>query len=251
MSAETAAHRRGNAVSQPGRAAREVMSGSPGRAGTRWLGIVAAVAMALFIGDTFLVLSGALLRVADLPIEHAVQSVNWGPLADVMRLTNASSGAGQVILGVVAVVGLFLMERRAGFLMALGSIGSVIDSFLKVSISRHRPTTDLVAVLDPSKGFSYPSGHAVFFTWLSFMLAAALAPRIKPTLRPLLWSAALALALVACLGRVWAGAHWPSDVVGGFLLALAWSAFVLWVPERWLPSPRSAWSRRRRGRAPA
>jgi len=238
-------------VSEPQRAAREVLSGQPGRIGNRWLGIVCLVALALFIGDTFLVLSGALLRPFDLPVEHAVQSINWGPLADVMRLTNASGGWGQVILGVVAVVGLFVLERRAGFLMALGSIGSGIDSFLKVSITRHRPTTDLVAVLDPSKGFSYPSGHAVFFTWLSFMLAASLAPRIRPSLRPLLWGAALALAVVVCLGRVWAGAHWPSDVIGGFLLALAWSAFVLWLPERWLPSPSINWIRGRLGHARA
>jgi len=246
---------------EPAGPIQEVLSGTPGEVGTRWLGILSLVALLLFIGGFFLefmqetarglnvgggplesltrliknstatVLSGTLLRSFDIPVEHAVQAFNWGPVADIMRLTNASGGWGQVILGVGAVVGLFLFERRAGFLMALGCIGSVIDSFLKVSIARHRPTIDVVSVLSPSKGFSYPSGHAVFFTWLAFMLAVALAPRIRPTLRPLLWGGALALALVACLGRVWAGAHWPTDVVGGFLLALAWSAFVLWLPD--------------------
>jgi len=248
MSTESVRSHPTGPVSEPQQAAREVMSGNPGQLGNRWLGVICLVALALFIGDTFLVISGVLLRGFDLPVEHAVQSFNWGPIADVMRLTNASSGVGQVVLGLAAVVGLFILERRAGFLMALGSIASVIDSFLKVSISRHRPTTDLVAVLDPSKGFSYPSGHAVFFTWLAFMLAAALAPRIKPALRPVLWGAALALAIVACLGRVWGGAHWPSDVIGGFLLALSWAAFVLWLPERWLPAPSITWLRGRLGR---
>lgn len=248
MAAESVKDNRPAATSEPQQAAREVLAGRPGLLGRRWLAIVFVVALALFIGDTFLVLSGALLIPFDIPVEHAVQSINWGPLADVMRLTNASSGIGQVALGIGAVVGLFILERRAGVLMALGAIGSVIDSFLKVSISRHRPTTDLVAVLDPSKGFSYPSGHAVFFTWLAFMLAFTLSPRIRPALRPLLLAAALALAFVACLGRVWAGAHWPSDVIGGFLLALAWSAFVLWIPQRWLPAPSMHWIRGRLGR---
>ena len=246
MSAETVGRKGVGAPSEPKQAAREVLAGDPGRVARRWLGIVCLVALALFVVDTILVLSGALLTGFDLPVEHAIQSINWGPLADVMRLTNASGGWGQVILGLVAVVGMFILDRRAGFLLALGCIGSVIDSFLKVSISRHRPTTDLVAVLDPSQGFSYPSGHAVFYTWLAFMLAVALAPRIRPRLRPLLWAAALALAVVVCLGRVWAGAHWPSDVIGGFLLAMAWCAFVLWLPERWLPSPKMSWIRRRR-----
>ncbi|GAC1329456.1 MAG: hypothetical protein NVSMB17_05870 [Candidatus Dormibacteria bacterium] len=245
MTAQDARAARASHTEQPPGAVHEVLSGNPGEAGTRWLGILALVSLVLFVLDTVVVLSGALLRSVDIPVEHSVQAINWGPLADIMRLTNASGGWGQVILGIAAVVGLFLFERRAGFLMALGCIGSVIDSFLKVSIARHRPTTDIVSVLSPSKGFSYPSGHAVFFTWLAFMLAVALAPRIRPGLRPLLWGTALAVAVVACLGRVWAGAHWPTDVVGGFLLALAWSAFVLWLPERWLPSPSVAWIRGR------
>ncbi|MFN2462910.1 MAG: phosphatase PAP2 family protein [Candidatus Dormibacteria bacterium] len=232
-------------ATEPQQAAAEVLSGVPGAIGKRWLAVISLVSVVLFIVDTILVVRGTLLRGFDIPVEHAVQSVEWGPVATVMRLTNASGGWGQVILGLVAVAGLFLLERRAGLLMALGCIGSVIDSFIKVSISRHRPTTDLVAVLDPSRGYSYPSGHAVFFTWLAFMLAAALAPRVRPSARPILWLGALLLAVVVCLGRVWAGAHWPSDVIGGFLLALAWSAFVLWLPENWLPEPNLSWVRGR------
>ena len=226
-------------------AVREVSRGRPQDSARRWLGLVSLVALVLFAFDTVLVTSGFLLRGFDLPVETAVQHVHWGPLELVMRLTNASGGWGQFILGVVAVVGMFLWERRAGFLMALGCIGSVIDSVLKVSIARHRPAADIVSVLDPSHGYSFPSGHAVFFTWLAFMLAVAIAPRVRPRWRGALWLAAGALVLVVCLGRVWAGAHWPSDVIGGILLALSWSAFVLWLPERWLPAPSWQWVRGR------
>jgi undecaprenyl-diphosphatase len=158
-----------------------------------------------------------------------------------MTLTNGSGGLPQVILGVVAVLLMFLYERRAGWLLALGSIASVLDSLLKVSVQRHRPTADLVDILSPTNGYSYASGHAVFFTWLCFMLAVSFAPRLSPRWRVPLWGAALLVILIACLGRVWAGAHWPSDVVGGVLLGLAWAAFVLWLPERWLPAPSRRW----------
>jgi len=47
--------------------------------------------------------------------------------------------------------------------------------------------------------------------------------------------------VLTCIARVWAGAHWPSDVLGGVLLGIGWSAFVLWLPERWLPSPTFRW----------
>jgi undecaprenyl-diphosphatase len=226
-------------------AVEQVEAGRVGDAARRWLGIISVVALLLFVVDAIMVSSGVLLRGFDVPVETAIQRFPWGPIAVLMRLTNASGGWGQVILAVVAVVGLFIYERRAGLLMALGCFGSVIDSVLKTSFARHRPTADIVSVLDVSKGYSFPSGHAVFFTWLAFMLAVAFAPRLRPAMRPLLWLAAAALILVACVGRVWAGAHWPSDVIGGFLLALSWSAFVLWVPERWLPGPAWSWIRGR------
>jgi membrane-associated phospholipid phosphatase len=73
------------------------------------------------------------------------------------------------------------------------------------------------------------------------MIAVSVAPRIRPTLRPILWIFAAIVIVLTCVARVWAGAHWPSDVLGGVLLGIGWSAFVLWLPERWLPSPRFRW----------
>jgi membrane-associated phospholipid phosphatase len=237
-----------NPTNPPGpaeQAAKEVISGRPQRAARWWLGWVSLVAFIAFSVDAFLVLNGTVTRSFDIPIEGWVQSVHWGPVATVMELTNASSGLGQVLLGVAAVVGLFIWERRAGLLMALGSIASVIDSVLKTSIARHRPTANLVHILDPSLGYSFPSGHAVFFTWFAFILAVAVSPHVRPSRRVLVWVGAVALIFVACLGRVWGGAHWPSDVIGGFLLGLGWSAFVLWLPERFLPAPSWSWFRER------
>jgi undecaprenyl-diphosphatase len=206
---------------------------------------VSLVAFIAFCGDAFLVINGTLTRSFDAPIAAWVQSFDWGPIAPLMKLTNASGGLGQVVLGVVAVVALFIWERRAGLLMALGSFGSVLDHVLKISVARHRPTADLLRILDPATGYSFPSGHAVFFTWFAFMLAVAVSPHVRPSRRILVWIGAAALILIACLGRVWAGAHWPSDVIGGFLLGLGWSAFVLWLPERSLPAPSWSWFSRK------
>jgi len=160
-----------------------------------------------------------------------------------------------VLAGAIAIIALFIYERRAGWLMLIGSVSSLIDNIIKLIVTRDRPcssvdaascsTLDLVHILTPASGYSYPSGHAVFFTWLSFMIAFALAPRVKPEFRPFLWIGAAMVIFLACLARVWAGDHWPSDVLGGFLLGIGWSAFVLWLPERWLPSPTFKWFRGR------
>src|ERR1700674_1563563 len=162
-----------------------------------------------------------------------------------MKLINASAGIWQVLLGLIAVIALFIFERRAGWLMLIGSISSLLDNIIKLVISRQRPPPDLVHILSPTTGYSYPSGHAVFFTWMSFMTAVSIAPKIRPAYRPVLWIVAAVVIVLTCIARVWVGAHWPSDVIGGVLLGIGWSAFVLWLPERWLPSPSFRWFRGR------
>jgi undecaprenyl-diphosphatase len=224
-------------VSEAKQAARQVLAGDPGPTARRWLAWVAAVTAALFVIDSYQVVSGRAL-VWDRPLEQLVQRIDWGPIASVMTLTNWIRGWRQTVLGAVVVGLLMLWDRRAGLLMLVGSGASLLDQFLKISIGRHRPTANLVQVLQPETGYSYPSGHAVFYTWLAFMLAVLIAPRLLPSHRVLLWAGASILILVACLGRVWAGDHWPSDAAGGFLLALSWSTIVLWLPERYFPQPR-------------
>lgn len=227
------------------RAVEQVQAGYVGPSARRLLAVVAPGAAALFALDTVLVLNEP-LTAFDRPAAALLQAFAWGPVAHWMALTNAVAGYWQVLLGLVIVGAVALIDRRGGWLMLIGSIASLLDNLVKQMVERHRPTPDLVHILVPASGFSYPSGHAVFYTWLYFMLAFWLAPKLARGLRPALWIFAFALIALACAGRVWAGDHWPSDVLGGFLLALAWCAFVLWLPERWLPSPSRDWLRFRR-----
>jgi undecaprenyl-diphosphatase len=64
------------------------------------------------------------------------------------------------------------------------------------------------------------------------MLAFTFAPRLSSRWRWVPWVVAAIVIVLTCLARVWAGDHWPSDVAGGFLLGLAWSAGVIWVADR-------------------
>ena len=219
-------------------AAREILRGHPGPAARPWLAWLSLACLIGFGLMSELVLGQAhLLAGLDLPVEHAIQGAPWGPVAWIFALINAIAGGWQLLFGLIVVAGMFVVDRRAGFLLGLGALASLFDQLVKQSVARGRPTADLVHVLSPVSGYSYPSGHAVFFTWLAFMTVAAISPRLRPSARVAAWCAALLVILLTCCARVWAGAHWPSDVAGGVLLATAWSAFVLWLPERWLPSP--------------
>ena len=221
-------------LAEPKQAAAEVIAGRPGPTARRWLGPTALVVFVLFAIDTFLVVQNQVLP-TDIPIDRFIQQFNWGPVVYPMELINASAGIWQVLLGAVAIAALFVLERRAGWLMLIGSISSLLDNIIKLVISRQRPPADLVHVLSPTTGFSFPSGHAVFFTWMAFMIAVSVAPKIRPVFRPVLWSLVVVVIVLTCIARVWAGAHWPSDVLAGFLLGAGWTLLVVGAGRTWIP----------------
>lgn len=231
----------------PKQAVGEVLAGEPKASARAWLGPLVIVVAVLFGIDTYLVATQTLLPF-DLPVAVFIQGFPWGPITYLFDLINWTAGYVQVLVGAAAVLLVFTWERRAGYLMAIGAIAILIDNLIKLATERPRPAADLIHILTPAAGYSYPSGHAVFFTWMSFMLALAVAPHMKPRFRPIPWVLAGIVIVLACAARVWAGAHWPSDVLGGFLLGLGWSAFVMWLPERWLPSPDVSWLRGRHRR---
>jgi membrane-associated phospholipid phosphatase len=221
-------------------AAEQVGKGRPGEVARHWLWKVALACTILFAIDSYYVLSGS-YTIVDRAIELFVQGFPWGPVAYVFAAFNSVAGLWQLVAGLALAVVMAAWDRRAGWLMFIGAGASLLDNLIKVLVARQRPASDLVHVLNPATGYSFPSGHAVFYTWVAVMVAAALAPHFTPRARPFLWSAAALVILIGCTARVYEGVHWPTDVLGGFLLALAWCAFVLWVPERWLPTPSRNW----------
>jgi undecaprenyl-diphosphatase len=195
------------------------------------MGLLALGAALLFALDTFLVVVGP-SPAFDLPVALWVQRAHWGPLIYAFDLINSTAGWVQLVVAVVLVGIVLVFNRRDGALMVLASIASLLDNVLKSVVGRERPTADLVNIVTPAGGYSYPSGHATFFTWISFMLAFTFAPRLSSRWRWVPWVLAAIVIVLTCLARVWAGDHWPSDVAGGFLLGLAWSAGVVWVADR-------------------
>jgi undecaprenyl-diphosphatase len=231
-------------------AVAQVGKGRPGEVARHWLWKVALGCLLLFVVDSYYVLSST-YTVLDRGVELFVQGFPWGPVVYLFNGFNAVAGIWQLLAGLALALAMAFWDRRAGWLMFIGSGASLLDNTVKVLVARQRPAADLVHVLNPATGYSFPSGHAVFYTWVAVMLAAALAPRLRPAARPFLWLAAALVILVACTARVYEGVHWPTDVIGGFLLSLGWCAFVLWLPERWLPTPSRTWFARGRRRTAA
>ncbi len=122
---------------------------------------------------------------------------------------------------------------------------ALVTSALKVAVGRERPP--LVGQLVEASGGALPSGHSSQAVACYGILAFALALTTTRTgVRIGGWVGAALLAAVIGLSRVYLGVHWPSDVLAGWLVGLAWLTVVVaaaWTLRR-LDRPRRWWGRR-------
>lgn len=124
---------------------------------------------------------------------------------------------------------------RGAVLATLGAACSwfLIEPGFKHMTERPRPTADLVAVLDIKPGFGFPSGGALHATVLVGILLYLLRQRLKAPFRSPAFAIGGLAALIVGLARIASGAHWASDVVGAWLLAV-WTILLVSRLDPWL-----------------
>ena len=170
-----------------------------------------------------LVVHSPQLQHMDARISQAAQTYKSGASVWVAKnVTHLGDMLTLALLGICATVALYLTKRPwAALLCAVTLLGHPLNLFLKQPYGKLRPEEGAVSVLLPAVGLSFPSGHAMssvlFYGFLAFLVWVHL-PRRRPRL---FWTAALA-ALAFCIGwsRVYVGAHWFSDVIGGWTAGL-------------------------------
>lgn len=130
------------------------------------------------------------------------------------------------------VVALALARRRvalAVYVVAVVVFGALLNSLVKDLVDRRRPVfADPIAV---GGGMSFPSGHAMN-SFIGFGAAALVVWLLARR-----WArvaAVVAAVAVVAIGatRVTLGVHYLSDVVGGWLLGLAWLALGALIASR-------------------
>ena len=172
----------------------------------------------------------------DLELTRAIQGTRlpWldGPLGAVTWVGFPPQS--NVVFGAV-ILGLFLLGRRLeALLTAVAAVGSAgLWYLITPLVGRPRPSPELVEVAMQIPTGSFPSGHVVnltaifgFLIYLTLLLVADARAR---------WglSALLALPILAIgFARIEDGAHWPSDVLGGYMLGWLWLAVTIQV-YRW------------------
>ncbi|MEO8456364.1 MAG: phosphatase PAP2 family protein [Chloroflexota bacterium] len=176
-------------------------------------------------------------------ITDRVQSIHDATFARVLNKT--SDFATQPLITPMAILcaitAAYLGGLQIGIITALMPCAWVVVPVAKALFERQRPP---LALTYNVTDYSFPSGHsfsAMVLYGFTFYVASVYMQRRLPRL--FLQAACAWLIIGTGLQRIYIGAHWPSDVAGGFLLAGLFIAGGIAL-HRWADSPAKG-----RGRA--
>jgi membrane-associated phospholipid phosphatase len=207
---------------------------------------LALLLAAIAFGAAFLAVAALATGPVTPPVEASLIAFARGlPVGQDAWLAITDLGAGPVLLVVGGIVILGLIARgqpRAAVLVgaALVVVTVGVDVLKEVTA---RPRRDDALVL--TSGLSFPSGHALNGT-VAWGLLALLAWRseLARPVRQGLVAAMVAVVVLVGLSRITLGAHYPTDVLAGWLGGLAVLAVVAVVART--PPGGGGDSRRRR-----
>lgn len=191
----------------------------------------------LWLTGALIVISVVVRIRATLPMDRAVtrylQKLEKPGLTGAAKfftfLGNSSTIIGLAIVSII--LGYVWKEPRPAWFL-LGSLMALpINAILKKIMSRERPgENDARIHPGPRWGHSYPSGHsmgsAAFFSFLGAMVYMYGG-------QPALAGSLAILPILVGLSRIYLGAHWLSDVVGGWAggLIVAVSTMAMYRPQ--------------------
>lgn len=141
-----------------------------------------------------------------------------------------------VVLGLIVLIitGYLLLESRyvTAVIVLVSSIsGEILNETLKIFFERPRPS--VVPHLRTVVTASFPSGHAMESAIIYLTLGALLMRVVEGRItKAYCMATAMFLTLLVGVSRVFLGVHYPSDVLGGWMLGFFWAAVTFLVTQR-------------------
>lgn len=198
-------------------------------------GLFLLVGAAIAVGFTMLftelaghVSSGRTQRFDDAVMRFI--AANQSPLVKSAMLEITMLGTGTVVMTMVIVAGSFLwlnQHKHSAILLGIATLGGIVlNNLLKSGFDRPRP--QIFEWGTHAVTSSFPSGHAMSAA-IVYSTVAYLAARLQKDhiSRVVTMTLSGVLIVLICASRLYLGVHYPSDVLAGVTIGLAWAGFCM------------------------
>jgi membrane-associated phospholipid phosphatase len=162
----------------------------------------------------------------DLPVTRWFVDLREPWLTSAAKLATTLGNAA-VVIPIALVVGVLVWfveraPRSLTFLSVTFAGAQLLSHLVKRWEGRPRPPRGLA--VRHYAGFAFPSGHATLSAamWIAIAIALLVVVRTRPW-QTLIVAVGAAIAIVIGVTRIYLGAHWLTDVAGGWLLGGAWT----------------------------
>ena len=147
-------------------------------------------------------------------------------MAGVLEDLTALGGPTVTWLVLLSLTGYLVLQtkyRTALFFFATAASGDLVNHAIKSVFSRARPT--IVPHLRDAFSSSFPSGHAMESAIVYLTLAAMLMRIVEGRVtKAYCFALAVLITFLVGVSRVFLGVHYPTDVIGGWIIGLFWAS---------------------------
>ena len=169
----------------------------------------------------------------DIGISHEIQEHHNAFIDELMYLVSCPGYMPEapIMIGGVSLLLLLFKYKKAALFVLLTMLSGLISTIVKALVNRPRPSEDIVHIVLKTKQQSFPSGHVMFYVIFFGFLCVLMyqLQGIPKVLRILVIAFSLALMFIIPVSRIYMGAHWFTDVLGGFLMGLVCLYLLSWL----------------------
>ncbi|MGX7246026.1 phosphatase PAP2 family protein [Enterococcus quebecensis] len=184
----------------------------------------AILSILLFSILTFLVVTNASWFIQ---FDSFIYQFSWKPSEVITALVNLFAKTATIVpVFILSLIISFALWRKNYKVLAFWMssnvlVVSALGFILKQSVARTRPNVEQLA---EKTSYSFPSGHSLLAMCLacSIMLVIQTIYSTDPKKYQYVKIGLVVYVALIGLGRIYLRVHYPSDVLGGFLLSFAW-----------------------------
>ncbi|HZJ98429.1 MAG TPA: phosphatase PAP2 family protein [Tissierellaceae bacterium] len=181
--------------------------------------VILAILLILFLVMGFMVMDSAEGILFDMAILDAIHKSNNPVIFNIMKFISFIGSEKFLFpaIGFVIIISIINKRYFVSKFLLFNTLGSFLfNHLLKQVFQRTRP---LDFFLVEQGGLSYPSGHSMVVMTMYLAIAYLLTREERdPRRRRRVYIIASIIILLMGISRIYLGVHWPSDIVGGFIM---------------------------------